>query len=60
MLRVPLTTVAWSTTAMGQAAAELLLEVVADKGKERKPRRIVIPPQLVVRESSGRKKPKNS
>ena len=60
MLRVPLTTVAWSTAAMGQAAAELLLEVVADKGKERKPRRIVIAPQLVVRESSGRKKPKNS
>ncbi|HEY8411122.1 MAG TPA: LacI family DNA-binding transcriptional regulator [Pyrinomonadaceae bacterium] len=60
ILRVPLTTVGWSTAAMGQAAAELLLEVVADKGKERKPRRIVIPPQLVVRESSGRKKPKNS
>ena len=60
ILRVPLTTVGWSTAAMGQAAAELLLEAVADKGKEGKPRRIVIPPQLVVRESSGRKKPKNS
>jgi LacI family transcriptional regulator len=52
MLRVPLTTVAWSTTKMGQAAAELLLELVRDKNK-RKPRRIVIPPKLVIRQSSG-------
>lgn len=52
MLRVPLTTVAWSTAAMGQAAAELLLELVKDKAKARKPRRIVIPPELVVRQSS--------
>jgi LacI family transcriptional regulator len=53
MLRVPLTTVAWSTAAMGQAAAELLLELVRDKNKARKPRRITIPPALVVRQSSG-------
>jgi LacI family transcriptional regulator, galactose operon repressor len=52
MLRVPLTTVGWSTSAMGQAAAELLLELVRDKNS-RKPRRVVIPPKLVVRESSG-------
>ena len=52
MLRVPLTTVAWSTSAMGQAAAELLLELLKDKGKGRKPRRIVIPPELVVRQSA--------
>jgi LacI family transcriptional regulator len=52
MLRVPLTTVAWSTAAMGQAAAELLLELVRDKNRARKPRRIVIPPQLVIRQSS--------
>jgi LacI family transcriptional regulator len=52
MLRVPLTTVAWSTAAMGQAAAELLLELIRDKNKTRKPRRITIPPELVIRQSS--------
>jgi LacI family transcriptional regulator len=60
MLRVPLTTVGWSTSAMGQAAAELLLELIVDKGKNGTPRRIVIPPRLVIRQSSGSKKPKNS
>ncbi|HEV2836213.1 MAG TPA: LacI family DNA-binding transcriptional regulator [Pyrinomonadaceae bacterium] len=59
MLRVPLTTIAWSTAKMGQAAAELLLELVRDKNKP-KPRRIVIPPELVVRQSCGYKKLKNS
>jgi LacI family transcriptional regulator len=52
MLRVPLTTVAWSTSAMGEAAAELLLELIKDKGKASAPRRIVIPPKLVVRQST--------
>ena len=52
MLRVPLTTVAWSTAAMGQAAAELLLELVRNKNRAGKPRRIVIPPRLVIRQSS--------
>jgi len=52
MLRVPLTTVAWSTAAMGQAAAELLLELLKDKRKTGKRRHIVIPPKLVARQSS--------
>lgn len=52
MLRVPLTTVAWSTSAMGQAAAELLLELIRAKNKPRRPRKITIPPELVIRESS--------
>ena len=52
MLRVPLTTVAWSTARMGQAAAELLLELIRDKNRIPKPRRIVVPPELVARESS--------
>jgi LacI family transcriptional regulator len=55
MLRVPLTTVAWSTSAMGQGAAELLLEQVRDKHKARKPRRITVPPELVIRQSCGSK-----
>ena len=53
MLRVPLTTVSWSTAAMGQAAAQLLLELIAGKNK---PRRVIIPPELVVRRSCGAKK----
>ena len=59
MLRVPLTTVGWSTAKMGQAAAELLLELVRDK-ERRKPRRIVIRPELVIRQSSRTKNQKSS
>ena len=52
LLRVPLTTVAWSKEALGRRAAELLLEQIGPL--PRGPfRRIVIPPSLVVRESSG-------
>ena len=52
LLRVPLTTVGWSRQDEGRHAAELLLHAVeADEGDE--PRRIVIPPQLIVRESCG-------
>ena len=50
MLRVPLTTIAWSTAEMGQAAAELLLELIDGK---KKARRITVPPKLVIRRSSG-------
>jgi LacI family transcriptional regulator len=53
MLRVPLTTVGWSTTAMGQTAAELLLDSIRNKHKAGRPQRIIIPPALVVRQSSG-------
>jgi len=59
MLHVPLTTVAWSTAAMGQAAAELLLELVRAKNSARKPRRVVIPPHLVVRQSSQKNEQKS-
>ncbi|HEU4432119.1 MAG TPA: LacI family DNA-binding transcriptional regulator [Pyrinomonadaceae bacterium] len=53
MLRVPLTTVAWSTTAMGQAAAKLLLELIDGKNSVSKPRQVTIAPELVVRRSCG-------
>lgn len=53
MLRVPLTTVSWSTAAMGQAAAELLLELIDDQKAGAKSRRVTIPPALVVRRSCG-------
>ena len=53
MLRVPLTTVSWSTLAMGQSAAELLLEQMKGKKKARRPRKITLDPDLVVRQSCG-------
>ena len=53
MLRVPLTTISWSTSAMGQAAAELLLELIDGKKTARRYRKIIVPPELVVRRSCG-------
>jgi LacI family transcriptional regulator len=53
MLRVPLTTVSWSTAAMGQEAASLLLELIDGKKKARRHRTLTVPPQLVVRHSCG-------
>jgi LacI family transcriptional regulator len=52
MLRVPLTTVAWSTSEMGQNAARLLVTMVEGK-KRPKETHIIVEPELVVRESCG-------
>ena len=52
LLKVPLTTVSWSRKDQGLNAAELLLNGLDSEEKDA-PRRVVIPPQLVVRESSG-------
>jgi LacI family transcriptional regulator len=52
MLRVPLTTVSWSRRDQGLNAAELLLNGL-DGDEDDPPRRVVIPPRLVVRESCG-------
>src|SRR5437660_1932802 len=54
MLRVPLTTVAWSTTEMGQAAARLLIDMVEGKRGTRE-QQIIVEPELVVRASCGAK-----
>jgi LacI family transcriptional regulator len=51
LLRVPLTTVGWSRQEQGRSAAELLLDGL-DRDED-PPRRIVIPPRLIVRESSA-------
>ena len=51
LLRVPLTTVSWSREDQGRAAAELLLDRLGEPVA--KPQRVVIPPHLVVRRSSG-------
>jgi len=52
LLRVPLTTVGWSRKDQGFNAAELLLAGL-DSDEKRAPRRVIIPPHLVVRQSSG-------
>jgi LacI family transcriptional regulator len=52
LLRVPLTTVGWSRKEQGRNAAELLLKAVEQEGEE-EPQRVIIPPQLIVRESCG-------
>ena len=51
LLRVPLTTVGWSRQEQGRHAAELLLNGL--DLDEDVPQRIVVPPRLIVRESSG-------
>ena len=52
LLRVPLTTVSWSREDQGRAAAELLLDRLGGE-PDMRPKRVVIPPHLVVRRSSG-------
>jgi LacI family transcriptional regulator len=52
LLKVPLTTVSWSRKDQGLNAAELLLNGLDSEEKDA-PRRVIIPPRLVVRESSG-------
>src|SRR5262245_57334556 len=52
LLRVPLTTVGWSRKDQGKHAAELLLNGL-DEDEEVEPQRVVIPPRLIIRESSG-------
>jgi LacI family transcriptional regulator len=52
LLRVPLTTVGWSRKDQGRHAAELLLNGL-ENDDAAEPQRIIIPPRLIVRESSG-------
>ena len=52
MLKVPLTTVAWSTSEMGQAAARLLIDLVEGKRGTRE-QHVIVKPELVVRASCG-------
>jgi LacI family transcriptional regulator len=54
MLSVPLTTIAWSTSEMGQAAARLLIDLVEGK-RGTKEQHIIVEPELVIRASCGAK-----
>jgi len=53
MLRVPLTTVSWSRAEMGQQAAQLLVQLIEGKPADAKARQVILPPELVVRNSCG-------
>ena len=53
-LRVPLTTIAWSTIEMGQAAARLLIRGIEDAGGSMAAQ-VVLKPELIVRYSCGEK-----
>lgn len=52
MLSVPLTTIAWSTSEMGQEAARLLIDLVEGK-RGTKEQHIIVEPELVIRASCG-------
>jgi LacI family transcriptional regulator len=52
LLRVPLTTVGWSKEELGRTAAELILDQIGPHPSGPF-RRVIIPPRLVVRESTG-------
>jgi LacI family transcriptional regulator len=51
LLRVPLTTVGWSRADQGRHAATLLLDGLEEEDDE--PQRVIVPPRLIARESSG-------
>jgi len=52
LLRVPLSTIDQSSTAIGQQAADLLLKSIGSK-RRRPPKTVIIEPKLIVRESTG-------
>jgi LacI family transcriptional regulator len=51
LLRVPLTTIGWSRAEQGRHAAALLLDGLDDEDPS--PQRVIVPPRLIVRASSG-------
>ena len=54
LLRVPLSTIDQSSSLIGETAADLLVECMEAKAP-RQPKHLLIPPRLIVRESSRRK-----
>ena len=52
LLRVPLSTIDQSSTAIGQQAAEILVKAINSK-RRRPPRTVIVEPALIVRESTG-------
>jgi LacI family transcriptional regulator len=54
-LKVPLTTYDINGYKVGEAAADLLLDIIKNDGKTIKPRKVLIEPDLIIRESSQKK-----
>ena len=53
MLRIPITTVSWSKIEMGQAAANLLIQLIEGEEKKQKLQNVLVKPELLIRESCG-------
>ena len=53
LLRIPLTTVDQNSASIGDRAARLAMKLIGEKGTQR-PRSIILPPRLIVRESTRR------
>src|SRR5882724_48016 len=53
MLKVPLTTVSWSTSEMGQLASRLLIDLINGKKKRVKKTHLIVKPELIIRQSCG-------
>ena len=53
MLSVPLTTVSWSRSEMGQAAARLLIQSIEASNGDAANQKVLLSPSLIVRESCG-------
>jgi LacI family transcriptional regulator len=56
MLRVPLTTVSWSRSEMGQTAARLLIQQIEGTNNDAGHQKVILSPTLIVRESCGAKR----
>src|SRR5215216_6465296 len=56
MLRVPLTTVSWSRSEMGQQASRLLIKLINGESLPAKAQTITLPPEIIVRTSCGAKR----
>ena len=52
LIRVPLTTVRWSKGDVGRRAAALILDQIDAADEDVRPRRVIIPPEIVIRASA--------
>src|SRR5206468_989699 len=55
MLRVPLTTISWSRSEMGERAASLLIQLINGETEAAKAQNGLLSPELIVRTSCGAK-----
>lgn len=53
MLSVPLTTVSWSRSEMGQSAVRLLIQLIEGSNKDAVNQKVILSPSLIVRKSCG-------